>query len=238
MHFKLAIFKAFYTFAGSRAIQYSLSRYLKAFNLYFIMKKFILGIGFSLLAGAASAQTMGVKAGLNLGTLRGEHAENYDYRPGYTAGITARHGFNELIGIQTEVLYTSKGSKYTFNTSDVETEDRLRLNYLDIPVLLHLQVSGLFFELGPQASFLLKAKRIREVSRANTTTTTETDITDDPYPIDFGYAAGLGYRAPSGIGLGLRYNGGLKNIDDEGAYEGRERRNSSFQLTLSYVPGF
>ncbi|MCX2741068.1 porin family protein [Pontibacter anaerobius] len=202
------------------------------------MKKLILGVGLALLAGTASAQTMGIKAGLNYTTLRGADADNYDYRPGYTAGITARYGFNDMIGIQTEALYTSKGSKRTYHTSDIETEERLRLNYLDIPVLLHLQVSGLFFEAGPQVSFLLKGNQIVEVSRANTTTTTERDITDNPYPIDFGYAAGLGYRAPSGIGLGLRYNGGLKNIDDEGGFEGRERRNTSFQLTLSYVPNF
>ncbi|WP_276497336.1 porin family protein [Pontibacter litorisediminis] len=202
------------------------------------MKKFILGLGLSLLAGAASAQTMGVKAGLNYATLRGENAKNYDYRPGYTVGLTARYGFNELMGIQTEALFTSKGYKRTFSNNDTETEDRLRLNYLDIPVLLHLQVSGLFFELGPQVSFLLKGKQITEVSRGNTTTTKEFEVTDEPYPIDFGYAAGIGYRAPSGIGLGLRYNAGLKDLDDEGGFEGSERRHAAFQLTLSYVPGF
>ncbi len=202
------------------------------------MKKFILGLGLALMAGAAGAQTMGVKAGLNYTTLKGDDAKNYDYRPGYTAGLTSRYGFNELIGIQTEVLFTSKGYKNTYATNSIETEERLRLNYLDIPVLLHLQVSGLFFELGPQVSFLLKGKHIVEVSKGNTTTTNKSDVTDNPYPIDFGYAAGLGYRAPSGVGLGLRYNGGLKNIDDEGSFEGKERRNSSFQLTLSYVPGF
>lgn len=202
------------------------------------MKKLILGLALALLAGTASAQTMGIKAGLNYGTLTGDDAKNYDYRPGYTVGLTARYGLNELIGVQTEALFTSKGAKYNYNTKDIETTDRLRLNYLDIPVLLHLQVSGLYFEAGPQVSFLLKAKQIREVSRSNTTTTTETDVTDNPYPIDFGYAAGIGYRAPNGIGLGLRYNAGLKKLDDEGSYEGKERRNTGFQLTLSYVPGF
>ncbi|TPE44463.1 porin family protein [Pontibacter mangrovi] len=202
------------------------------------MKKFILGLGLALLAGTASAQTMGVKAGLNYATLTGNDAENYDYRPGYTVGLTARHGFNSLIGVQTELLFTSKGAKREFSASGVETTEKLRLNYLDVPVLLHLQISGLYFEMGPQASFLLKGKQIAEVSRSNTTNITKTVITDNPYPIDFGYAAGLGFRAPSGFGLGVRYNGGLKDIDDEGAFEGKERRNASFQLTLSYVPGF
>ncbi|PTX21294.1 outer membrane protein with beta-barrel domain [Pontibacter mucosus] len=202
------------------------------------MKKLLLGLGLALMAGTASAQSVGIKAGLNYGSLTGDDAKNHDYRPGYTVGLTARYGLNELIGVQTEALFTSKGAKHSYSTNGTDIENRLRLNYLDIPVLLHLQVSGLYFELGPQVSFLLKGKQITEVSRSNTTTTTETDITDNPYPIDFGYAAGIGYRAPSGIGLGLRYNGGLKKLDDEGSYEGRERYNTGFQLTLSYVPGY
>ncbi|AKD03861.1 porin family protein [Pontibacter korlensis] len=202
------------------------------------MKKLILGLGLALMAGTATAQSMGVKAGLNYTTLKGRDAENYDYRPGYTAGITARKSFNELIGLQTELLFTSKGAKRELSSNGTETEERLRLSYLDVPVLLSVQVSGLFFEAGPQMSFLLKGKQTLEVSRSNTTTITETEITDNPYPIDFGYAAGVGYRAPNGVGFGVRYNGGLKDIDDEGSFEGKERRNASFQFTLSYIPGF
>ncbi|GAB3810945.1 porin family protein [Pontibacter rugosus] len=201
------------------------------------MRKQILGLALILLAGTASAQSIGIKAGLNYATFKGEDANGYDYRPGYTAGVTARHAFNDLVGIQAEALITSKGAKREFSTSGVETEERLRLNYLDIPVLLSLQASGLYFELGPQLSFLLKGKQIVEATRSNSTVTTEVDITDNPYPIDFGYAAGVGYRSNSGIGIGLRYNGGFKDIDDEGAFEGRERRHSSFQLTLSYTTG-
>ncbi|ARS34425.1 porin family protein [Pontibacter actiniarum] len=202
------------------------------------MKKLILGLGLALMAGAASAQSVGVKAGLNYTNFKGDAANDYDYRPGYTVGVTARQGLNDLIGVQTEVLFTSKGAKREFSSNGTETEAKTRLNYLDIPVLLSVQMSGLYFELGPQVSFLLKGKEIVEVSRSSSTTTTEVDVTDNPYPIDFGYAAGLGYRASNGIGLGLRYNGGLKDIDDEGAFEGKERRNTSFQLTLSYTTGW
>ncbi len=194
------------------------------------------------MAGTATAQSVGVKGGLNYTTFKGEDAGKYEYRPAYTVGVLARQGVNELIGIQTEVLYTSKGGKIE-NTLDGNTiESRTRLNYLDIPVLLSVQLNGLFFELGPQASFLLKGKQINEtttISGSRTTTTkTEVDITDNPYPIDFGYAAGLGYRTASGLGIGLRYNGGIKDIDDEGALEGKSRRNAGFQLTLSYTTGY
>ena len=47
----------------------------------------------------------------------------------------------------------------------------------------------------------------------------------------------MGYRATNGLGLEVRYTGGLKKIDDEGAFVNRERRNSGFSLMLSYLLG-
>lgn len=191
----------------------------------------------ALLAGAASAQSIGVKAGLNYTTLTGDDANNFDYRPGYTVGVTARRALNDLIGVQTEVLFTSKGAKREFDGSSTEIQEKQRLNYIDVPVLFNVQTNGLYFELGPQVSFLVKAKEIKEVSRSNSTTTSETEITDLPYPIDLGYAAGLGYRTNSGIGLGFRYTGSFKKLFDEGLLEDLDIRNTSFQLTLSYTTG-
>ncbi len=191
------------------------------------------------MAGMVSAQSAGIKAGLNYTSFTGDAAGNFDYRPAYTIGVLARTGLNDLIGVQTEVLYTSKGGKIETTQNSTTTESSTRLNYLDLPVLLSVQTNGLFFELGPQVSFLLKGRQVSEVTTTSgsrtTTTKTEVDITDDPYPIDFGYAAGLGYRLANGFGIGFRYNGGLKNVDDEGSYEGKSRHNTSFQLTLSYT---
>jgi hypothetical protein len=51
--------------------------------------------------------------------------------------------------------------------------------------------------------------------------------------VDFGYAAGLGYQLPAGPGIGLRYNGGFKNINEYSS--GRSIRNSVFQLYLFYM---
>lgn len=206
------------------------------------MKKLLLGAAFALTTGFASAQQIGIKGGLNYTTFKGDDAQDYDYRPGYTVGVTARTSVNSLIGIQSELLFTSKGAKIETINGSSSREEKTRLNYLDIPVLLSIHTQGLFFELGPQVSFLLKGTHTSEATNTSggrtTTTTTETAITDNPYPIDFGYAAGLGYRTNSGLGLGLRYNGGFKDIDDEGSFEGRSRRNSSFQLTISYTTGF
>ncbi len=199
------------------------------------MKKLILLIIFIAVSYTGFGQQLGVKAGATYATFKGKDTNNYDYRLGYTAGIMLQQHITELIGVQIETLYTSKGAKIESQSGSNEINDIYRLNYVDVPVMLHISANGMFIDLGPQVSFIAKAKQIREVNSGSTTTTVETDITDNPYTVDFSYVAGLGFRASNGIGIEARYNGGLKKIDDEGAFANRQRRNSSFNLMVSYL---
>ncbi|WP_460922614.1 porin family protein [Pontibacter brevis] len=202
-----------------------------------MMKKLMLLLVLALATTTGFAQSLGIKAGATYTTFKGNDAQDYDSRVGYTAGLVLQRHFNTLMGIQVEALYTARGAKRLSNAGNNEVEESFRLNYVDVPVLFHVSAGGLFFDLGPQASFIVKANHMREITSGSTTTSSKTDITDQPYTIDFGYAAGIGYRADNGIGLELRYNGGLKNIDDEGPFAGKERRNSGFNLMLSYFLG-
>ncbi|NDK56584.1 porin family protein [Pontibacter fetidus] len=195
------------------------------------MKKIVLLFCFFALTFGASAQQLGIKGGATYATFKGSDAKDYDNRLGYAAGLFYQQHINEIIGIQLEALYTSRGAQRKVGN----TEDRFRYNYVDVPLFLHVSAGGLFFDLGPQASFLAKAKRITETTGTNTTVSTKTDVTDHPYTIDLGYAAGIGYRGASNIGLEVRYTGGLKDIDDEGPFVGQERRNSTIFLMLSYL---
>lgn len=199
------------------------------------MKKTLLLALLALVTTTGFSQTLGIKGGATYYTFNGSDARDYEYRLGYTAGIMLQQHINELIGVQVEALYTSKGGKIEYRSGNEEVQGAHRLNYLDVPVLLHLSASGLFIDLGPQVSFITKARNVREITSGTTTTTSKTDITDQPYTVDFGYVAGLGYRASNGVGLELRYNGGLKKVDDEGLSEGIDRRNSGFNLMLSYI---
>ena len=199
------------------------------------MKRLLLLTVFALVSYTGFAQQLGVKAGATYATFKGNDAGNYEYRLGYTAGVMLQQHITDLVGVQVEALYTSKGGKLESKAGSNEINDIFRLNYVDVPVMLHISAGGMFIDLGPQVSFIAKAKQIRETNTSSTTTTVETDITDNPYPVDFSYVAGLGFRADNGIGIELRYNGGLKKIDDEGPLVGRERRNSSFNLMLSYL---
>lgn len=197
------------------------------------MKKLLLILSFSFLASAGFAQHIGVKGGATYSTFRGSGASEYNYRVGYTAGAFYQHHFHNVMGVQVEGLVTSKGAS---REAAPNVTDTYRLTYLDVPVLFHASTGGWFFDLGPQASFLLAGRQVREsTASAETTTTTRTNITDHPHTIDFGAVLGLGYRAPNGVGLEARYAPGLKRIDDEGPLAGSDRRNIPFSFMVSYM---
>lgn len=193
------------------------------------MQKVLLSLG--LLAGvsfAAQAQGVkfGVKAGASLTTLTGSDSDGAKNKFGFNGGVLANFGFNDMISIQPEVLYSMKGAKVD------GTDARLNLNYIDVPVLVKVATgaTGLFFELGPQVGFLAAAKaKNNDVS---------IDVKDGVKSVDFGYAAGLGFQAASGPIVGLRYNGGFTNIGkDNNGYTSSNTKNSAFQLYVGFLFG-
>lgn len=194
----------------------------------------------ALLSGTGFAQQMGFKGGATYTTFNGADTDGYKYRVGYTGGIFLQKHINNMMGLQLEALYTSKGARREiYSGSNLQTAEVFKLNYIDIPVLFHVSASGMFFDLGPQVSFIYNASHVHEAHSSNgdKIVTTKHNISDNPYTIDFAYVGSVGYRATNGLGLEVRYTGGLKKIDDEGAFVNRERRNSGFSLMLSYLLG-
>ncbi|EJF11905.1 MULTISPECIES: porin family protein [Pontibacter] len=195
---------------------------------------------FALMSGTGFAQQLGFKGGATYTTFTGADTDNYKYRVGYTGGIFLQKHINNMMGLQLEALYTSKGARREiYSGSNLQTAEVFKLNYIDIPLLFHVSASGVFFDLGPQVSFIYNASHVHEAHSSNgdKIVTTKHNISDNPYTIDFAYVGSVGYRSTNGIGLEIRYTGGLKKIDDEGAFANRERRNAGFSLMLSYLLG-
>ncbi|GAA4365133.1 porin family protein [Hymenobacter saemangeumensis] len=184
-------------------------------------------LGLSEAAQAQGNVALGLKAGGSYSTFDGQDATNAKSRFGFHAGVFANISLSDLIAVQPELVFSQKGAKYS-------TTDALdRLNYLDIPLSFHLNVSGLFFEAGPQVGVLLGASR----ETGSVSVNTKERYND----FDFGYLAGLGYQRKSGPGIGLRYNGGFTNVVQSttaGSVTTQPRiRNSVFQLYLTYSFG-
>jgi hypothetical protein len=176
-------------------------------NKLFMKKTFFTLALLAGLTGAAHAQrsnvSLGLKAGASLSNLVGADAPltyliyNNNYLFGFHAGVFANLGLSKMIAFQPELLYSQKG--YRFND-----DFGLRLHYVDVPLAFHVNANGLFFEAGPQVGFLVGAKQKFG--------STSVDVKDGYNTADFGYLFGLGYQRKTGLGLGLRYNGGFTNI--------------------------
>ena len=181
------------------------------------------------LHGGAQAQSsdtsLGIKAGATYSAFAGKQAFDPEYIFGFHAGIFANIGITDMVAFQPELLYSQKGSNP--NLTDFKT----RLTYLDVPLAFHVNAGGLFFEAGPQVGLLLSAKD----KPGNAVIDTKGKYNT----FDFGYLAGLGYQRKDGLGIGLRYNGGLTKVEkpivvNPSLTVQNDVRNSAFQLYLTY----
>lgn len=112
----------------------------------------------------ASAQSLhvGGKAGANLTKISGVSFDN-GYQLGYQLGAFAEIDFNKTVGIQPEVLFSQTNSMYSEEFKDIYENilspaggDDVKLNYLNIPLLLRISPSEKITLLaGPQFSILM-----------------------------------------------------------------------------------
>ena len=221
------------------------------------MKKVILPLAlFVGVVGTAHAQTgikYGLKGGYNLATYSGTDSKGSEYKSGFTAGVYANFGIADNISVQPEVLFSQKGASIDNFQGLPTTRFKTTLEYIDVPVLFRLNTGedgkGLFFELGPQASFLVHN---RDFTQTGNTSTQSTDNTNDAdlNKTVIAYVGGIGYQITSGLSLGLRYTGDFSQVYKQGnsanytaqAYAGGNGQNpnvhnSVFQFQAGYAFG-
>lgn len=181
------------------------------------MKKicFLATVLFSFLSLFAQDPKFGVKAGLNLATVTGSGGE---MKPGFSGGFLAHVHVTPAFSLQPELIYSNQGTKYNDN-------DKLRLNYINLPVLLQYNFdNGFRLQGGPQVGFLLDAKRkVNDV---------EIDQSDSYKSIDFSIPLGVSYLGYSGFGFDGRYNLGISKLLKNSS---ANVRNSVLHFGLFYL---
>ena len=203
-----------------------------------------------LLAGAAasSAQAQsirfGVKAGANLSNLAGDLTGKgqYDNRFGFHGGVMLNFGLaNDLVSIQPELLYSQKGFKYSDQAFGIyRNTGSVRYDYLDVPVLVRVKVSGVFFELGPQYSYLMNIASNRTQSLGGITVNSGgSSNLASVNRNELGYVGGIGFQSSQGVLLGVRYNGAFTDFAKDGYSNNdfRNARNSAFQAYVGVLLG-
>lgn len=219
------------------------------------MKKLLFAFAFMLASfTAAQAQSgFGIRGGANLSNVSGDLRDEsrFNNKIGFHAGITYQLAIVEnFFSIQPELLYSQKGFK---NNEDefqsdllninVRREGTVSYNYLDLPVLAKIKAGPLYFEAGPQASYLLNVNNKTKTYNDGELQSSDSDpkSTDGLKKFELGYAAGIGLASNNGISIGLRYNGSLSDFTDKDVSYGdygddlTNARNSVIMLTVGFT---
>jgi hypothetical protein len=229
--------------------------------------------------GAAQAQDaggfrIGVKAGATYSNISGDNVQqitgsNYstdlgDYKLGYNAGValTIPLSSDGFFSFAPELLYNRKG--YEINTSQksgfantniksVEQEQQRVLHYFDVPLLAKINAGGLFFELGPQVSYLFGSKNKSQTTTKYTNgdkdkvednggfldytgVSREDAYKSDLAQFDISGLAGVGYQTEGGLSIGLRYARGFNSlIDTKDTKNDVKAFNNAYTLQVGYL---
>lgn len=162
----------------------------------------------------------GVKGGLNMSNLYTEDVDDQNVLLGFNLGLFVEMPITSRVSIQPELLYTTKGAELKYNNAFAQGTGKFRLNYIEVPLLLKLNVTKNFdVHFGPYAAYLIDSKITNEDANGNINF--EEDVNeDDLNKLDFGLAAGIGINF-DGFGIGARYNYGLTTVGKERTFLGQ-----------------
>lgn len=198
-------------------------------NLLLLYSALLIGVCTSV---QAQNLRLGFKTGLSFTSFVGPDAADASSKPGFQAGLLANLRFNDLLSVQPEVQYSTKGAKIGRGNTISGSQS---LKYLDVPVLVRANYHQFFAEAGPQLGILLSAAATNDLIIPATTANNKSLFN----PLDVGYAIGAGVQAASGPFAGVRYNGGIRNIAKSGTTNNQlpEGRNSALQFYVGFLFG-
>ncbi len=158
-----------------------------------------------MVSGATFSQNLhaGLKAGADLHKISGTAFKD-EFGLGYHIGAFAQVGFGNKINLQPEVLLSDVNTRTAYNFNEVygfKDISRVRLQYLNIPVLLNVELCPfLTLQAGPQFGILIdKSKSLAQNGK------------DDFKTGDVGAVAGLQVNL-SKFNIYGRYVAGLNDV--------------------------
>lgn len=195
-------------------------------------------VSFSQISSDNSGLKFGVKGGVNFSNLYTNNVEDNNVLTGFNAGVFTKLSITESLAIQPELLYTTKGAELKYNNAFVNGTSTFRLNYLELPVLLVINLTdNLNLHAGPYFSYLLDGKVSNDSQ--GTLFDIENNIKNEDYnKFDTGLSVGVGFDADQ-LGFGVRYNYGLQKVGKERNFLGTnytfpDGKNSVINLYISY----
>ena len=220
------------------------------------MKKIVISM-VVLLALAATGQAQnhrfGAKGGISYATLTRMSQADISGRAGLHGGLVYLYGVYQPVALQVELLYLPLGFEREPVVVDnglesVRSITRDRFHYLTLPVLFKIKKGAFFFEAGPYASYLFRARSETTLTTTRPGMTPEVDqqersLLTDLHRLDYGGAAGFGFVVNENLDVTVRYNAGFRRVKKDvpgNTYVVTDpARNTFFQFSVSYyIPGF
>jgi len=205
----------------------------KLFNLFLV----ILAMAFT--TSAMAQLSIGPRVAVNFSTVAFDEEDGVDINNllGFAFGAAAEIGISDMFAVQPEVSFSQHGfsSEEDFGTGTVDFD--VIFNYVQIPVLAKLKFGSdavvINVLAGPHVGFGIGDVTFKVDDEKETQPWDEVGI----QKFDFGITGGAGVSfaaGPGNLGLDLRYQLGLSNLNEEDE-DGEKATNRNFQIGLSYL---
>jgi len=214
--------------------------------------KLLLVVMASLLSIESNGQIFRIIGGLNLSNMlikddHNTYTDDFKMKPGFHIGTTADFPLSNALSLSTGLLMDTKGFNRKEEDQDWNRKEKLRLYYLDIPIVLkalHDFESGVkvFGVVGPYIGVGLSGKIKDEYEYQGQEDTYEEDVEwgndenrDDFRRFDSGLTFGGGVEFKAFL-IGISYDLGLYNISPY-SDDGFKMNNRVLRLSLGYRLG-
>lgn len=217
------------------------------------MTRFLLLLGSILFVGGTAHAQFGLRVGGSLSKLRTTVGTNRystsSVQLGYQVGVTYQLPLTSWLALVPEVQYSDERTtlsevNYLVADRSFEATSRLRMHYLNVPVLVRATLGPLYVEVGPQASYLLGGRQtgttvVSSIWGPNGQAYTDRQSIDQPVTennrrFDLGPCLGVGAKLPAGLGINVRAYRGLVTLNNERQFLDGEHQRQSLQASLTY----
>ena len=204
-------------------------------------------------ATSVQAQTTGVHvgptAGMTLSVLDGQLNRTASFKPGFVGGAAVRWRPSVRVAVQAELVYAQQGVSNKLDFGPYPGESKVKLNYLNLPILLKIYAGNVVnFQFGPQFGLLLSGRRVGQSgyysgSSGSGYVTEDIDV-KGRYKGDFALCGGVGVDLANGFMASARINYGLSDIDNDVSTTSLRQalgiggiHNRTIQFTVGYLLG-
>ena len=178
-------------------------------------------------AAQGSDVGVGVKIGINVATITGPTATKTSQVTGGIGGLFAGGTFTDIVGYQVEALVSQKGA----TAVDGRDQAKLRITYLDIPLLIRVGTVGAQSSAGVNA-FFGPVLSLKMSTSATYNGQTDTSFKDSNVKgNDLGFAIGAAGTFGK-FSVDARYTIGMASID--ATTNPNDLKNRTFSLMAGY----